>query len=772
MDEGELEEIEVNVGGEVTSDSTGDPIEGANISAFRIDKDELVGESSTGTDGSYSISFTVAEDNTPDELRLEVNAGGFMEKKVTVGFSAEISRNFGLELVTTESTASGKVTRANSDDPIEGATVTGKRVQNNEQLFEVTTDSDGTYESTFKVADDPNEIIITADAEDFDSNDRTVDFGSSIAVDFSLNPSELSVTLSGTVKAELDGSTVEGADISVLRPGETESLASTASEAAGTYDLSFTVLALDAPSELRIETEDRRFDDASLTVEFSESVTQDIDLPSIEISTVQELQAIQTDSDFPLDGFYVQTADIEASETANQNGGNGFQPIGDDVVPFSGVYDGDGFAIQSLTINRPDESPVGLFGKVASDGLLQNVFLQNVSVEGNDNTGGLAGENKGEIQNSSVTGNVVGVTGSERAYSLGGVAGLNVGKVVSSEADVSLTIRASEPFNLIGGLVGRNEGEIRDSEASGSVEAENVVGGLVGFNDLGSEISNSVAIGNVSGAYSTGGLVGGNDGDVQGSTAEGDVEGTSDVGGLIGGTDSGTVEGSVATGDVNGDTRVGGVAGKNDSVIRSSKATGRVEGNNKIGGLVGGNLGLVEESVAIGNVSGSDLVGGLIGVNNEGEVHFSVAEGAVTGVSKVGGLVGSNSIVADASTGSVVSSSYATGDVSGDDQVGALVGVNTDDSNVDVSFAAGSVSGNEDVGGLIGVNGANVSGSYWDTEATSQNDGVGRGPSSGTTGLTTDEMQGESAEKNMDSFDFMDTWQIVMGDYPALQWEK
>jgi hypothetical protein len=37
--------------------------------------------------------------------------------------------------------------------------------------------------------------------------------------------------------------------------------------------------------------------------------------------------------------------------------------------------------------------------------------------------------------------------------------------------------------------------------------------------------------------------------------------------------------------------------------------------------------------------------------------------------------------------------------------------------------------------------------------------------------LTTDNIHGESAEQNMNGFDFQNTWQVVTGDYPALSWE-
>ena len=84
----------------------------------------------------------------------------------------------------------------------------------------------------------------------------------------------------------------------------------------------------------------------------------------------------------------------------------------------------------------------------------------------------------------------------------------------------------------------------------------------------------------------------------------------------------------------------------------------------------------------------------------------------------------------------------------------------------------GDISGSNDVGGLTGVNGGTLSSTVWDTEASSQSSGVGCGDAAGTTGLTTSEMQGNSAEENMGSFDFQNTWRVVIGDYPALQWEE
>jgi hypothetical protein len=70
------------------------------------------------------------------------------------------------------------------------------------------------------------------------------------------------------------------------------------------------------------------------------------------------------------------------------------------------------------------------------------------------------------------------------------------------------------------------------------------------------------------------------------------------------------------------------------------------------------------------------------------------------------------------------------------------------------------------VGGLLGNNQGTVSNSYWDTEATGQSSSAVLPDSNG---LTTSQMQGSSAEGNMDEFDFTSTWSTVEGDYPELQ---
>jgi PGF-CTERM protein len=296
-----------------------------------------------------------------------------------------------------------------------------------------------------------------------------------------------------------------------------------------------------------------------------------------------------------------------------------------------------------------------------------------------------------------------------------------------------------------------------------------------------------------------GGLVGENSGaTVSEATASGDVTASGDgIGGLVGENTAGNVSKGTATGAVDGDRGVGGLVGVNTESsdggtsgnIVESEATGDINGSRYVGGLVGSNGvppgwfgshrgGLIESSNASGTVTATGgtpgVVGGLVGFNDDtatsttsepgqlGTVRESYATGDVSSPgSEVGGLVGTN-------LNDTVVDSYATGDVDGGGQTGGLVGNNTGtDAEINRSYAAGGVSGSGDVGGLVGRNGSNaaVRNSYWDTKAAGQTGSAGA-----ATGLTTDEMKGESAESTMAGFDFETTWSIVTNSrsYPFL----
>ena len=275
---------------------------------------------------------------------------------------------------------------------------------------------------------------------------------------------------------------------------------------------------------------------------------------------------------------FILINNINASGTATSNAGLGFEPIGDENDPFTGSFDGGGFNISDLTINRPLERYVGFFGYV--EGTLSNVILVDVNITGNERVGALAGLNRGRIEDSQVSGIVNGDT-------------------------------------QTGGVIGRNTGVIERTTADADVFADDNVGGLVGLNE--NEVTDSHATGNVTGsALRTGGLIGENTGLILRSSAIGNVIGDDYTGGLVGWNRlSGEVRESFATGNVTGDERVGGLVGRNDGgnpLIAKSYATGNVTGNEAAGGLVGTSIGgAITESYSAGIVTGAVESGGFAG---------------------------------------------------------------------------------------------------------------------------------------------------------------
>lgn len=277
----------------------------------------------------------------------------------------------------------------------------------------------------------------------------------------------------------------------------------------------------------------------------------------IPISTIEQLQMIGNHVDFPRSWTYHLTGDIDASHTSTWSQGLGFKPIGSWNRRFTGTFDGGGFRISELTINRPAEGGIGLFGHIEGS-VLKNLTVANASVHGGAKVGALVGFSvKSEVEDCYSNGVV---TGTSTVGGLIAYFGSNsIGRRLRSEASVS------GGGYLIGGLVGTlRASTLTGSSAEGDVTGGNYVGGLVGLIDVSTNLlTTSFATGNVSGVEGVGGLVGvGSSGDIYDSFASGDVSGDKDVGGFIGYASNHEIERAFSTGVVTGETDTGGFAGR------------------------------------------------------------------------------------------------------------------------------------------------------------------------------------------------------------------
>ncbi|MDK1398375.1 filamentous hemagglutinin N-terminal domain-containing protein [Pseudomonas protegens] len=203
------------------------------------------------------------------------------------------------------------------------------------------------------------------------------------------------------------------------------------------------------------------------------------------------------------------------------NGSDSFTSIGGSQA-FTGVFDGLGNTISGFTVNSNGPHG-GLFA--SSSGSISNLKLASMNIYGPTYTSG--------------------------SSAIGGLVGLNSGKIANvSTSNLQVSIRSGNPYALgaqggVGGLVGVNKGRITDSSSAGSVDSGREgyskslnLGGLVGNNQGGSiERSNSSAIVVGYAQTNVGGLVGVNQsGVIKDSSASGQVVGLgpATVGSVVG----------------------------------------------------------------------------------------------------------------------------------------------------------------------------------------------------------------------------------------------
>ncbi len=197
-----------------------------------------------------------------------------------------------------------------------------------------------------------------------------------------------------------------------------------------------------------------------------------------QISSLENLYWITT-TESSWNQHFIQTANINASETANWNDVDtdvtiheGWLPIDD----FRGTYDGGNHTITGLTANRPDTDKQSFIGS-ASWGTIKNLGIIGGTMIGDSDVGGLAGV----IYDTSVV---------ENCYSTANVLGT---------------------YNNVGGLIGEVYGStVTNCYATGNVRGDHLVAGLVGYSNTNSSIQNCYATGNIRSHSKAGGFVGHN----------------------------------------------------------------------------------------------------------------------------------------------------------------------------------------------------------------------------------------------------------------------
>ncbi|MEC5218852.1 filamentous hemagglutinin family protein [Actimicrobium sp. GrIS 1.19] len=408
----------------------------------------------------------------------------------------------------------------------------------------------------------------------------------------------------------------------------------------------------------------------------------------------------------------------------------------------------------------------GLVGWNGTLGTVSGAYATGNTTGSGDYVGGLAGQNSKTITNSYATGSVIG------SANVGGLVGNNdsTGVINNSHAQGAVTAAS----NYTGGLAGSNYHTISGSFSTSTVNGNDWVGGLIGYNYAGAISTSYHTTGSVHGGQNVGGLVGqstsSNSNSISDSYSSGEVVSIGNgVGGLVGDAQYTNITHSYTSATVSGGgTKTGGLIGNASTVtVSDSYATGAVAGSSSyVGGLVGNdNGGHYSRTVATGTVDGRkyDNVGGLIGYATNTHIDTSYATGTVHGGTSVGGLVG---YMQEAPN--TLENSYATGAVTGTvTDTGGLVGT-VMNSTVVNAYSSGLTTGNANVGGLIGnASGSTITNSFWDNQTSGQ---VTSSGGAGVTGKTTAGMKMFATFGGTSP-----AWNIVVDPtlsnvYPQLRW--
>ncbi len=196
---------------------------------------------------------------------------------------------------------------------------------------------------------------------------------------------------------------------------------------------------------------------------------------------------------------------IDLSSYKNANGGKGFLPIGNDLYKFFGVFEGNYFSINNMTINNGDYS--GLIGFASSDVTeIKNIGIVDCMINGKAYSGGVAGylEKGAIVENCYSTGFVAG-----EVYS-GGIAGFATD---SAQINTSFSTADVSGNSRCGGITGALDkgGVVSDCYSTGNVWAfdeASYAGGIAGSEANGSSILHCYSTGLISGVKYCGGIAG------------------------------------------------------------------------------------------------------------------------------------------------------------------------------------------------------------------------------------------------------------------------
>lgn len=436
--------------------------------------------------------------------------------------------------------------------------------------------------------------------------------------------------------------------------------------------------------------------------------------------------------------------------------------------PSNGAFK-EGVSLSALAGGRYDFGPVhgalagGIIGYATPNTTLENCTNYG-TVAHKCAAGGFAGWNEGTITGGSMSASL---GNRETGYTyLGGVAGVNGGRIQSAYPDKDCAVRGD---SYVGGIAGVNLGG--DAEASkglivctennstGTVEANQYAGGVAGANVGSISLSGQLQSSVTANKYA-GGVAGIN-------TDKGSIYGDENANGAV----SGSVTAANYAGGVAGTNRAEITRVDNHASVRAStQYAGGIAGENAAGGKISACVHAQNQVYATNGEAG-----GIAGNNNENALIENVqVRAAVTAANgTAGGVTATNFGTIGQDSGLENNSSVSNCTITGtSESIGAIAAYNSANAtirnvklaaNANVRFSTPAVT----IGGLAGMNEGTVTGCQVENGALALDAGLRAGTNTvtlgGAVGRTTEDGTVSSTDVLLDLTQNLDKYTNLGG---------
>jgi len=196
----------------------------------------------------------------------------------------------------------------------------------------------------------------------------------------------------------------------------------------------------------------------------------------IEITSVNELNKIGSDNNYPNNGNYKLMNDIDLSDLT----------IELPLPEFSGIFDGCNKTIKNISfVDTYNKKFIGLFRSISKNGKVKNLNIDNFEFIDILNPGIITPYNQGLISNCKITNSKILFEYKQKSdqynyfSEYGIISGINLGKIDKCELE-DIEING---ISYIGFICGSNYGIVSNCSINdGSLHGDEYIGGICGYN--------------------------------------------------------------------------------------------------------------------------------------------------------------------------------------------------------------------------------------------------------------------------------------------------